>query len=116
MREQHARSYTAGFTWTTAQSSSAQSSTVASAVLDVVEFGVPESEQAHAVSAELSDVVRGGLGQAARVLNARDPADWWGGTVRFTVAVKPRYRLKARTRFQSVFRRRLHRVPARRAA
>ncbi len=71
-----------GFTWTTAQSSAA-----ATSVLDVVEFGVPESEQAHSVSAELSEVIRGGLGQAARVLNPRVPVDWWGGTVRFTLAV-----------------------------
>jgi hypothetical protein len=75
-----------GFTWTTAQPGAAATGT---GVLDVVEFGVPESEQAHAVSAEFSDVIRGGLGQAARVLNPRDPADWWGGTVRFTVAVAP---------------------------
>ena len=73
-----------GFTWTTAQSSAA-----ATSVLDVVEFGVPESEQAHSVSAELSEVIRGGLGQAARVLNPRVPVDWWGGTVRFTLAVAP---------------------------
>jgi hypothetical protein len=74
-----------GFTWTMTQPSAA----AAADVLDVVEFGVPESEQAHAVSAELSDVIRGGLGQAARVLNPRVPADWWGGTVRFTLAVAP---------------------------
>ncbi|MEU0091983.1 hypothetical protein [Kribbella sp. NPDC006257] len=73
-----------GFTWTTAQPGAAATG---AGLLDVLEFGVPGSERAHAVAAELSDVIRGGLGQAARVLNPRDPADWWGGTVRFTVAV-----------------------------
>ena len=75
-----------GYTWTTSQPSTAAA---LGGPLDVVELGVAASEQAHAVSAELSDVIRGGLGQAARVLNPRDPANWWGGTVKFTVAVAP---------------------------
>lgn len=80
-----------GYSWTTAQQGTAVAVDQAlnGGPLDVVELGVAASEQAHAVSAELSTVVRGGLGQAARVLNPRDPVDWWGGTVKFTLAVAP---------------------------
>lgn len=76
-----------GYAWTAGTTPAAAGG---SGPLDVVEFGVDASEQAHQVTAELSDVIRGGLGQAARVLKPRDPADWWGGTVRFTLKVAPR--------------------------
>ncbi|GGN23010.1 Tat pathway signal sequence domain protein [Streptomyces fuscichromogenes] len=55
--------------------------------LDVVVFGDAHSEDAHGLVATLSDVVTGGLGQTARVLNPSDPASYWGGTLSFDVAV-----------------------------
>ncbi|HEY0003072.1 MAG TPA: hypothetical protein VGB74_21650, partial [Actinoplanes sp.] len=58
-------------------------------LLDSVVFGDAASETAHALRADLSEVVAGGLGQAARVLNPRNPAQWWGGSVTFTLAVAP---------------------------
>ncbi|MFD4603799.1 Tat pathway signal sequence domain protein [Streptomyces sp. NPDC058464] len=58
-------------------------------VLDTVVFGDTSSETAHALSATHSDVVDGQLGQSARVLNPLDPADWWGGTTKFTLDVDP---------------------------
>jgi hypothetical protein len=73
-----------GFAWTTAADSSTGTTP---GPLDVLEFGVPASEQVHGLTADLSSVIRGGLGQAARVLDPRDPVDGWGGTTRFTVAV-----------------------------
>ncbi|MEV4115680.1 hypothetical protein [Nonomuraea sp. NPDC049695] len=58
--------------------------------LDVVVFGDEASEAAHAVTADRSEVVTGGLGQPARVLNPQEPAGVWGGTVAFTVRCVPR--------------------------
>ncbi|MGP4050531.1 twin-arginine translocation signal domain-containing protein [Streptomyces sp. 2A115] len=58
--------------------------------LDTVVFGDPESEQAHGLTAVLSDTVSGGLGQPARVLNQAEPVGYWGGAVKFTVACAPR--------------------------
>ncbi|MES5818145.1 Tat pathway signal sequence domain protein [Streptomyces sp. RG80] len=63
---------------------------VRQAPLDVVVFGDADSESAHALTATLSDTVTGGLGQSARVLNPTEPASYWGGTLRFDVAVRPR--------------------------
>jgi hypothetical protein len=57
--------------------------------LDVVVFGDADSETAHGLTATLSDTVTGGLGQPARVLNPTSPASYWGGTLRFDVAVDP---------------------------
>ncbi|MDP9793014.1 hypothetical protein J2S43_001526 [Catenuloplanes nepalensis] len=59
------------------------------AALDAVVFGDPASERAHHVTAELSDVISGGLGQPGRVLRPQEPASWWGGTVSFTLRVDP---------------------------
>ncbi|WP_327313484.1 Tat pathway signal sequence domain protein [Streptomyces sp. NBC_01235] len=59
------------------------------APLDVVVFGDADSEAAHALTATLSDTVTGGLGQSARVLNPTSPASFWGGTLKFEVAVRP---------------------------
>jgi len=58
-------------------------------LLDTVAFGDSGSETAHAVTATLSDVASGGLGQPARVLNPEAPASYWGGTIAFTVKVSP---------------------------
>ncbi|MEW1837709.1 hypothetical protein AB0392_07125 [Nonomuraea angiospora] len=60
------------------------------APLDVVVFGDEGSERAHAVTADRSAVVAGALGRSARVLNPREPAGVWGGTVSFTVRCAPR--------------------------
>ena len=58
--------------------------------LDMVVFGDAASETAHALTTELSDIVAGQLGQPGRVLNPKDPAEWWGGTTTFTLKVDPR--------------------------
>ncbi|WP_030661942.1 hypothetical protein [Streptomyces cellulosae] len=57
--------------------------------LDIVVFGNADSEASHALTATLSGTVTGGLGQSARVLNPTDPATYWGGTLKFEVAVSP---------------------------
>ncbi|MFJ8487114.1 Tat pathway signal sequence domain protein [Streptomyces sp. NPDC094038] len=57
--------------------------------LDIVVFGNASSESAHHLTATLSDSVTGGLGQPARVLNPSEPATYWGGTLKFDVAVSP---------------------------
>ncbi|MFG2727785.1 Tat pathway signal sequence domain protein [Streptomyces canus] len=58
-------------------------------LLDIVVLGDADSETAHSLTATLSDTVTGGLGQSARVLNPTVPASYWGGTLRFDVAVRP---------------------------
>lgn len=57
--------------------------------LDIVVFGDESSESAHGLTATLSDTVTGGLGQTARILNPTAPAGYWGGTLKFDVAVSP---------------------------
>ncbi|MFJ3801087.1 Tat pathway signal sequence domain protein [Streptomyces sp. NPDC090088] len=57
--------------------------------LDIVVFGNTSSESAHHLTATLSDTVTGGLGQRARILNPTEPATYWGGTLKFDVAVSP---------------------------
>ncbi|MDX5567787.1 Tat pathway signal sequence domain protein, partial [Streptomyces sp. ID05-04B] len=57
--------------------------------LDVVVFGDANSETTHGLTATLSDTVTGGLGQRARVLNPTEPATYWGGALKFDVAVSP---------------------------
>ncbi|MEH0421089.1 Tat pathway signal sequence domain protein [Streptomyces sp. B21-083] len=57
--------------------------------LDVVVFGNKSSESAHGLTATLSDTVTGGLGQKARVLKPTEPASYWGGALKFDVAVCP---------------------------
>ncbi|POX44034.1 Tat pathway signal sequence domain protein [Streptomyces sp. Ru72] len=59
------------------------------APLDIVVFGDPDSETAHNLTATLSDRITGGLGQSARVLNPTSPASYWGGSLKFDVAVCP---------------------------
>lgn len=78
--------------WSTAPAVAAPALTgrpAKSGILDAVVFGDAASERSHTVTAELSDVVTGGLGQSARVLNPRTPAEWWGGSVTFTLRVDP---------------------------
>ncbi len=62
---------------------------VAGLPVDAVVFGVEESEKAHAVAGEASEVIKGGLEQPARRLLPREPADWQGGKVAFTMKVDP---------------------------
>ncbi|MGA0567258.1 hypothetical protein ACO2Q7_07990 [Rathayibacter sp. KR2-224] len=57
--------------------------------LDTVVFGDAASEQAHAFSASLSDVVAGALSQPARVFNPQATPGWWGGSAALTVKVDP---------------------------
>ncbi|MFE4800640.1 Tat pathway signal protein [Streptomyces sp. NPDC056708] len=62
----------------------------AARALDTLVLGNNASETAHGLSATLSDVVTGGLGQSARVLNPRDTSDFWGGTLALTMACRPK--------------------------
>ncbi|MDQ2800879.1 MAG: hypothetical protein M3Y13_14705, partial [Armatimonadota bacterium] len=60
-----------------------------SGLLDTLTFGDPASEQAHGLAENGSRVVRGGLGESARVLLPRTPQAWEGGSVAFTLKVDP---------------------------
>ncbi|MFI6254006.1 Tat pathway signal sequence domain protein [Streptomyces sp. NPDC051016] len=83
----------AGASWigaAPATASSDSSSTTGCGPLDVVVLGDTTSEDAHNLTATLSDVTTGGLGQSARVLNPSDPVSFWGGTLAFDVAVAPK--------------------------
>ncbi|QNE35432.1 Tat pathway signal sequence domain protein [Leifsonia shinshuensis] len=57
--------------------------------LDTVIFGDPTSETAHGLTAISSTTVAGDLSQSARVLNPLSPAQFWGGSVTFTIKVAP---------------------------
>jgi hypothetical protein len=57
--------------------------------LDRLSWGDPASEQAHALAAERSDTVVGGLGEPARRLLPLDPPAPDGGRLAFTMAVDP---------------------------
>ena len=57
--------------------------------VDAMAFGVEESEKAHALAGESSEVIAGGLEQPARRLLPREPADWQGGKVAFAMKVDP---------------------------
>ncbi|MDX2546827.1 Tat pathway signal sequence domain protein [Streptomyces sp. WI04-05B] len=93
---------TVGLGWLTTQSASAAIASPAAVPdssgaftktickpLDIVVFGDPASEATHGLTAAESDTVTGGLGQSARVLNPTQPATYWGGTLKFDVAVSP---------------------------
>ncbi|KRF26517.1 hypothetical protein ASG95_20310 [Phycicoccus sp. Soil803] len=56
-------------------------------MLDAVVFGDAASEKAHALTSTLSTTARGGLGQPSRVLQPKSTPDFWGGTMKFTLAV-----------------------------
>ncbi|MDX3280380.1 Tat pathway signal protein, partial [Streptomyces scabiei] len=58
--------------------------------LDTLVLGDSTSETQHRLTATLSDVVTGGLGQSARVLRPKDTADFWGGTLAVTMACRPK--------------------------
>ncbi|MFF0083074.1 Tat pathway signal protein [Streptomyces canus] len=56
--------------------------------LDTVVFGDMASESTHRMNATLSDVVTGGLDQAARVLNPPEEPGFWGGRLAVTMACR----------------------------
>ena len=57
--------------------------------VDTLSFGVAESEKAHALTAKLSEITKGGLEDPARTLLPREPVEWQGGKVAFTMKVDP---------------------------
>jgi hypothetical protein len=57
--------------------------------VDVLSFGDPASEQAHALKAELSECIPGGLNESARRILPSTPPDWQGGRVSFHLKVHP---------------------------
>ncbi|MGW6909130.1 Tat pathway signal protein [Streptomyces sp. NPDC054940] len=84
----------AGWLWQgggTARAADATATAAGRAVgpLDTLVFGNTASESAHGLTATRSDVVTGGLDQAARVLNAPENAGFWGGTLSARLACRP---------------------------
>ena len=57
--------------------------------VDTVSFAAAESEKAHGLAGELSEITKGGLDDPARTLLPREPVDWQGGKVAFTMKVDP---------------------------
>ena len=58
-------------------------------IVDDLHLGDASSEQSHRLSANLSRVVPGGLGQSARVLDPPTTPGWSGGSLVFTLKVDP---------------------------
>lgn len=58
-------------------------------VIDTLAFGDAASEKSHALTADHSESVIGGLGQPARILQSLAPVTWQGGSVAFIVKVDP---------------------------
>lgn len=56
---------------------------------DGIVFGDSNSETAHTLTTERSEVITGGLGQAAQRLLPLEKADWKGGHMTFTLRVDP---------------------------
>ena len=56
---------------------------------DTLSFGSAASEKAHALTAELSEITKGGLEEPARTLLPREPLEWQGGKVAFTMKADP---------------------------
>ena len=63
--------------------------TPSSDVTDIVTFGDPESEEAHAFASDGSEVAEGARGQAARVAGPLEPAKRRLGDLSVTLAVDP---------------------------
>lgn len=57
--------------------------------LDSVTFGNTASERAHSLRATLSDTVKGGMKQTARVFKPTVPAGVWGGNAAFRLKCDP---------------------------
>ncbi|MFJ8111423.1 Tat pathway signal protein [Streptomyces sp. NPDC096132] len=83
---------TAGVLWQggTARAAESPGAQTAACPLDTLVLGDAASEAAHGLTTTLSDVVTGGLGQAARVLNAPETPGFWGGTLSATLACRPK--------------------------
>lgn len=64
-------------------------SAVASGVVDTLVLGDVTSEQAHRLSADSTEVIRGGLGEPARRLLPREPVSHNGGAIEFVLKVDP---------------------------
>ncbi|MEI6892222.1 MAG: hypothetical protein V5783_08635 [Pontiella sp.] len=58
-------------------------------VVDSVQFGHSQSEAAHGLEAELSEVFQGGFGVQARRFLPKEELDWQGGQVTFEMKVDP---------------------------
>ena len=61
----------------------------AQSITDTLQFGSIASEQAHGLTANLSDTIVGGLGEPARRLLPQNPASWEGGRLAFTLKIDP---------------------------
>ena len=57
--------------------------------IDVLTFGDPASEQAHGLTVDHGEIIRGGLGEPARRLLPREPGNWEGGRLAFTLKIDP---------------------------
>ncbi|WP_214628898.1 putative Ig domain-containing protein [Paenibacillus agaridevorans] len=71
-----------------AQSEPAQSE-LANGILDKIDFGDPNSENAHNFKGELTSVITGFKGENARVSEPRNPASETGGFLTFSMKVDP---------------------------
>ncbi|GGT23058.1 Tat pathway signal protein [Streptomyces griseoviridis] len=56
---------------------------------DTLVLGNTASERRHTLTSTRSDLISGGLGQSARVLNPGDAASFWGGTLTAHMACNP---------------------------
>ncbi|MCD0487632.1 hypothetical protein LPB86_05295 [Pedobacter sp. MC2016-14] len=57
--------------------------------VDILSFGVQQSEQMHRLQAKDSQVIKGGLNQPARVMFPKQPIGFEGGSIAFKMAVDP---------------------------
>ncbi|MET8982805.1 Tat pathway signal protein [Streptomyces sp. NPDC004539] len=78
-----------GWLWQSGTAHAANAPKPSGTALDTLVLGDAASESTHRLAATLSDVVTGGLGQPARVLNPRQTPDFWGGTLAATLACRP---------------------------
>ena len=60
-----------------------------SAILDTLTFGDGASETNHALVANHSEIIRGALGEPARILLPQPDPAWLGGSLAFTLQVDP---------------------------
>ncbi|HWI31396.1 MAG TPA: hypothetical protein VNT50_07880, partial [Microbacterium sp.] len=80
----------APFSWAPASAAEAPADgAAASGLLDTIELGNSTSESQHALTALLSTPQTGALSQPSRIFHPTTPASYWGGSVRFTMAVAP---------------------------
>ncbi len=61
----------------------------ATSILDTLTFGDAPSESRHACTNSHSEIIAGGLGEAARVLSPQTDPAWEGGRLAFTLKVDP---------------------------